>query len=239
MTRPARLASLQLLSCALAFAAHAEGFLDLYGGVAPTPSADVTVTEFAPFFTQATAQRNVSFGASSTFGARAGGWTSNVSWFGLALDVSSVRASGSDLDVGAIPVSALLMFRAEPSSKLVIQPYAAIGPSQVIVPKLRIDFRPAVKESVAESPSGGWGLDLRGGLAWKFSSRVALLAEYRYIRFHVGYEQKGCMTLSCSLINIILPVAGANDGTRQKAEVTVDSHQFLAGLSFRWTDSAE
>jgi len=127
MTRPARLASLQLLSCALAFAAHAEGFLDLYGGVAPTPSADVTVTEFAPFFTQATAQRNVSFGASSTFGARAGGWTSNVSWFGLALDVSSVRASGSDLDVGAIPVSALLMFRAEPSSKLSSNPMPRSG----------------------------------------------------------------------------------------------------------------
>ena len=110
MTRPARFASLQLLSCALAFAAQAEGFLDLYGGVAPARSADVTVTEFAPFFAApATAQRNVRFGASSTFGARAGGWISP--WFGLALDVSSVRASGSDLDVGGIPVSALLMFR--------------------------------------------------------------------------------------------------------------------------------
>src|ERR1700694_3971372 len=107
MTRPARFASLQLLSCALAFAAQAEGFLDLYGGVAPARSADVTVTEFAPFFAApATAQRNVRFGASSTFGARAGGWISP--WFGLALDVSSVRASGSDPDVGGIPVSALL-----------------------------------------------------------------------------------------------------------------------------------
>jgi hypothetical protein len=235
MTRPARVAALQLFFSAVSFAAQAEGFLDLYGGVAPAPSADVTVTEFAPFFTQATAQRNVSFGASSTFGARAGGWTSNVPWFGLALDVSSVRASGSDLDVGAIPVSALLMFRAasEPSSRVTLQPYAAIGPSKVIVPKLRIDFRPAVKESVAESPSGGWGIDLRGGLAWKFSSRVALFAEYRYIWFHVGYEQKGCLTLSCGLINVILPLAGANDGTRRKAEAKVDSHQFLAGTSFR------
>jgi|SRR6267378_2510479 len=95
MTTPARFASLQLLSCALAFAAQAEGFLDLYGGVAPARTGDVTVTEFAPFFAAtATAQRNVSFGASSTFGARAGGWISP--WFGLAIDVSSVRASGGD-----------------------------------------------------------------------------------------------------------------------------------------------
>jgi len=238
MTRPARVVALQLFFSAVAFAARAEGFLDLYGGVVPARSADVTVTEFAPFLAQATAQRSVSFGASSTFGARAGGWTSNVSWFGLALDVSSVRASGSDLDLGAIPVSALLMFRwpqaaSEPSLRLPIEPYAAIGPSMVIVPELRIDFRPAVKESVAESPSGGWGIDLRGGLAWKFSSRVALFAEYRYIRFHLGYEQKGCLTLSCGLINVIFPLAGANDGTRRKAEATVDSHQLLAGLSFR------
>ena len=237
MTRPARHASLQLLSCALGFAAHAEGFLDFYGGVAPARSADVTVTEFAPFFTQATTQRNVSFGASSTFGARAGGWLSNVPWFGLALDVSSVRASGSDLDVSGIPVSALFMFRwpqaaSEPILKLPIEPYAAIGPTGVVIPQLRIDLRPAVHESVAQSLSGGGGIDLRGGLAWKFSSRVALFAEYRYIRFHVDYEQKGCLTLSCGLMNVILPLAGANDGTRTKAEATVDSHQFLAGLSF-------
>jgi hypothetical protein len=237
MTTPARFASLQLLSCALAFAAQAEGFLDLYGGVAPARTADVTVTEFAPFFAaSATAQRNVSFGASSTFGARAGGWISP--WFGLALDVSSVRASGGDLNTGAIPISPLLMFRwpeaaSEPILKLPIELYAAVGPSLVIVPELRIDFRPAVAEKVAESPSGGWGVDLRGGLAWKFSSRVALFAEYRYIRYHVGFEEKACLTLSCVLINVITPLAGANDGTRRKADATVDSHQFLAGTSFR------
>jgi hypothetical protein len=52
-----------------------------------------------------------------------------------------------------------------------------VGPSLVIVPELRIDFRRAVAEKVAESPSGGWDVDLRSGLAWKFSSGVALFAE--------------------------------------------------------------
>ena len=62
----------------------------------------------------------VSFGASSTFGARAGGWISP--WFGLALDVSSVRASGGDLNTGAIPISPLLMFRwPEAASEMRVQ----------------------------------------------------------------------------------------------------------------------
>jgi hypothetical protein len=239
MSRAARIAALQLFFSAVAFAAHAEGFLDLYGGVAPARSADVTVTEFSPFLAPATAQRKVSFGASSSFGARAGRWLANVPWFGFAIDVSSVRASGSDLNIGAIPISLLLMFRwpqaaSEPILKLPIQLHAAVGPSLVIVPELRIDLRPDVAKKVAESPSGGWGVDLRSGLAWNFSSRVALFAEYRYIRYHVGFKEKVCLTLRCVLINAVIPFPGASDGTRRKADATVESHQFVAGTSFRF-----
>jgi hypothetical protein len=41
------------------------------------------------------------------------------------------------------------------------------------------------------------------------------------------------VTLGCVLINVINPLADASDGTRRKADATVDSHQFLAGTSFR------
>ena len=238
MSGRARVASLQLLLSTVAFAARAQRVLDLYGGVAPAGTADVTVKEFAPFLSDATAQRTVSFDTSATFGARLGYWFPGPAWFGIGVDLSFIRASRNDVNLGAIPLSGLLMFRwpqseSQPILKLPVEPYAAIGPSYILLPELRIDFRPAVAEKVSESPKDAVGIDFRGGLAWNVSSNFAFFTEYRFIRFHAEFEQRGCLTFGCALINVIAPAAGVTEATRRKADATVDSHHFLLGISFR------
>jgi len=124
----------------------------------------------------------------------------------------------------------------EPILKLPIQLHAAVGPSLVIVPELRIDLRPDVAKKVEESPSGGWGVDLRGGLAWNFSSRVALFAEYRYIRYHVGFKEKVCLTLRCVLINAVIPFPGgerwdSTGGGRNRREQPISRCDFTPVLT--------
>src|SRR2546425_4747217 len=150
--------------------ASSEGFIDLYAGAAFTQGADVSVREFAPFFTPASVRRAVGFDTSTTFGGRVGGWIERVPWLGFALDVSSFRAEGKDVNIDLIPVSPLLMLRwpvltSTDFPKGRLQPYLGVGPSLFIVPKFEADFRPAVAR-VSEWQIEA-GPDVRAGLTWQ------------------------------------------------------------------------
>jgi opacity protein-like surface antigen len=230
-----RFASIQVLLSLAAFEARAEGFVDFYGGLAARRTADVTGREYAPFMRDAAAQRTEQFGSAGSFGARVGGFLPSAPWFGLAADLSFVRAEGDRVNVSAVPLSTLLIFRARPDWRGVrlINPYGAIGPAFVVVPELRIDLRPALAEAVSPSAASGLGVDVRTGLAFRLSPNVALLLEYRFLWFRVDFEQQGCATFGCALFNVILPVPGASEGTRRTAEAGVSSHHLLIGISFR------
>lgn len=208
--------------------AQAEPFLDLYVGAARTGETEVTIQEF---LTPATASRTVDFDSSVTFGGRIGYWFEGLPWVGVALDVSSFKAEGQNVDIAVFPVSILVMLRwallataAIPQGR--VQPYVGIGPG-VFISDVDVDFRPAVAEEVSDW-SLDLGLDVRAGLAWQFHKRVAIFAEYRFTHVGVEIEERGCITLACAL-----SIFGS-EVTVRTTEATLDTHHFLLGLSFRF-----
>lgn len=211
----------------------AEGFIDLYGGVASTQDADVSVEERSPFFAPAEVSRNVDFDTSITFGGRLGYWSESVPWLGVALDVSTFRAEGKDVDIAVFPVSALLMVRwplltSEEFPKGQLQPYVGVGPG-LFISDFEVDFRPTVAEKVSE-----WivdvdvGLDARAGLAWQIHRHFALFGEYRFTHVNLEFEEEGCLTFACAFVPL------ATEATKRTAETTLDTHHFLIGVSFRF-----
>ena len=215
--------------------ASSEGFIDLYSGAAYTQNADVSVKEFAPFFTPANVRRTVDFDTSIAFGGRIGYWGERVPWLGLALDVSSFRAEGRGVDIDLIPLSPLLLLRWPmltgtdfPKGRL--QPYVGVGPGIFIIPNFEVDFRPAVAKKVSE-----WqiekGLDARAGLAWQLHKHFAVFAEYRFTHVSIEFEERRqtpCVSFA-ECLNPFRPEA--RSGT---AETTLDTHHLLVGISFRF-----
>jgi len=111
--------------------ARAEGFFDLFGGVAMNRPADVSVSETtASGTTSAAASIELSY--SAEFGGRFGAWYPAHNWIGLGMDLGYFQADGPGVDIDAFPLSFLLAFRAplyatpdRPGGKL--QPYAMAG----------------------------------------------------------------------------------------------------------------
>lgn len=209
----------------------AEGFIDLYGGVASTQDADVSVEERSPFFAPAEVSRNVDFDTSITFGGRFGYWFESAPWLGLALDVSTFQAEGKNVDITLFPVSPLLMVRlplltSDEFPKGQLQPYVGVGPG-LFISDFEVDFRPTVEEKVSE-----WivdvGLDARAGLAWQIHRRFALFGEYRFTHVNLEFEEEGCLTFACAFVPF------AAEATKRTAETTLDTHHFLIGVSFRF-----
>ncbi len=204
--------------------ASAEVFLDLYGGVANTRNADVTVEE-SSFFTiptTLTVTRRVDFDSSVTLGGRIGYWFESVPWLGLALDVSSFQAEGDGVDIALFPVSPLLMLRWPlftsdelPQGRL--QPYVGIGPG-IFISNFEVDFRPAITRKVS-----GWvvdvGLDTRAGLALQLHQNFAIFGEFRFT--HVSLE-------------VLDPAAFFGPSRSRTAETSLDTNHFLVGVSFRF-----
>jgi hypothetical protein len=213
-----------------------EWFADLYAGASMSQDADVSVEEFAPLFTPASAHRTVAFDPSITYGGRLGYWFKWVPWVGIAVDASSFRAEGKGVDIDLIPVSALFMLRwplltsaGTPYGRL--QPYVGIGGSTFIVPSLDVDFRPAVAQKIS-TDSAEFGLDTRAGLAWQFHKRFALFAEYRYTHVRIEIDEKGCAAPPCT--TSILPPGPQGFDNSRRVEATLDTHHLLVGVSLRF-----
>ncbi len=201
-----------------ALPASAEWFADLYAGVAVTPDSDVTV--------RAPGQRQTvtgEFDTSLTGGGRVGYWLAGLPWLGVAADVSyfapdvkpSVAPGGATTDLDVVPIAALLMLRLPllatpeiPGGR--IQPYAAAGPAAFVT---------HAKESLAgeriSDVSVDLGLDVRAGVAWQFHRNVALFGEYRFTHVSPKFE-------------------GTSLGQTFSIEPEIDTHHFLAGVSFRF-----
>lgn len=221
------------LTLALAPApAFAEWFLDFYGGIAQSRGDDAKLEEQAPFFASPeTLSVDADFDSSVTLGGRIGYWFPSYHWLGLALDVSHFSAEGDTVDIEAVPITPLLMVRwpllvgdGFPHGRL--QPYAGIGPT-LFSYELEIDT--ATDEKLSELGLNV-GLDVRAGLAWQLTTSLALFGEYRFTHVTLEVEEKGCLTFDCA---VFFPFAGGED-TRRTAEVTLDTHHFLMGLSYRF-----
>jgi hypothetical protein len=213
-----------------------EWFADLYAGVSASQDADVSVEEFAPLFTPASARRGVAFDPSITYGGRVGYWFKWVPWVGFAVDASSFRAEGDGVEIDLIPVSGLLMLRwplltstDAPYGRL--QPYVGIGGSTFIIPNLDVDFRPAVTQKMS-TDSVEFGLDTRAGLAWQFHKHFALFAEYRYTYVRIEIDEKGCAAPPCT--TPIGPPGPQGFDNSRAVEAALDTHHVLVGVSFRF-----
>ncbi len=139
----------------------AEGFIDLYAGVASTQDADVSVEEFSPFLAPAEVSRTVDFDTSVTFGVRVGYYRPGVPGLGIAFDVSSFQAENNDVDIALVPFSLLLMLRWPlftsdelPQGRL--QPYVGIG-GGIFMADVEVDFGPTVGK--ASDSTADVGLD--------------------------------------------------------------------------------
>jgi opacity protein-like surface antigen len=199
---------------------QAQGFVDLYMGAAFTRDADVTVTTPTSSVTEREDFRN--FG---TFGARLGCWFKDAQWFGIAGDFSIFFTDFEGVRyLETVPLSALLMFRAQllqstafPNGRL--QPYVGMGPGLFIT---RIEYCCATSGYSIPGSSGLYvdyamdmGLDLRAGLSWGLTKRVALFGEYRFTA--VEHE----------FVDDVM-------GVSQTIETELRTHHALFGLSYRY-----
>ncbi|MDW7712378.1 MAG: outer membrane beta-barrel protein [Deferrisomatales bacterium] len=219
------------LVCLSAEAGRSETFLDLYLGVARVEDATVSVTHqhltiLGPG-QRFEADRRVSFDSAPVFGLRLGHWFESAPSFGVALDVSYFKANGDGVDLDVVPLTGLLMLRfplgasqAFPRGRL--QPYGAVGLA-LVTASMSVDFRPEVPEKVRGGGSG-MGVDLRAGLAWHMSRRLAAFGAYRYLQadLKADGESEGFW----------LVVAGSAE--REEVKVDLRTHQLLAGLSVRF-----
>ncbi len=205
----------------------AEYFIDVYGGVASTASADVSVSVvertgrticvfpigcFRETKTHKATQK-VDFDSSFTIGGRLGYWAESYPWLGGAIDGSSFQADGDNVEISVSTVSPLLMVRwpflltSPEIPKGRLQPYVGVGPAFVSA-DMSADFRPTVPSKV-DHTSQGVGLDVRAGLAWQFHPHVAIFGEYRFTSVSLNW-------------NIRIE------------EYTLTTNHVLAGLSFRF-----
>lgn len=222
-----------LFATALTFAllvprpGFAEMFIAVYGGIAYTGDDTVTVQEHEPFFVPPNTFRlDADFDQSSVFGGRIGYWFRGAPWLGVALDVSHHEAEADNLDVDAVPVSGLIMLRAPlhasdayPRGRL--QPYLGMGPS---VFTADIDIDSGAGEEFSEF-GDDIGVDLRAGAAWYLNPHLALLAEYRFTSVSIEFEEERCAAFLCFL---------GGHATSRTAEVTLETHHFLLGLSYHF-----
>ncbi len=215
----------------------AEYFIDVYGGVASTASADVSVSVrestgralcflfCSPETKTHKATQKVDFDSSFTIGGRLGYWAESYPWLGGAIDGSSFQADGDNVEISVSTVSLLLMVRwpflltSPEIPKGRLQPYVGVGPGFFFA-DMSADFRPTVSKKV-DASARGVGLDVRAGLAWKFHPHVAIFGEYRFTGVSLN-QNTDCKTLFCPKPN------------NRIEETTLTTNHVLAGLSFRF-----
>ena len=208
--------------------ARAEGFFDLFGGVAMNRPADISVSERTASGTTA-ASSSIDLSASAEFGVRFGAWYPPYNWIGLGMDLGYFQADGPGVNIDALPFSFLLALRASlyatPDRRGGrLQPYAMAG-----VTFYMIDISVQLDGMGGDSFKGSWpipggndyvlGPYLAAGFAWHPASSLAIFGEYRYSSFDVGYDTTNSM---------ILPTMNG------RVDASVNTDHLLAGLSYRF-----
>ena len=221
------------LFCVLLIAAQtnawAEGFFDLYVGVAKNNTADVSVSETTSSGTTSAAA-SIDLSSSAAFGARLGAWHPTYNWIGLGMDMGYFQADGPGVDIKAYPVSLLLALRAplfttpeRPGGRL--QPYVMAGLTIYVIDiTVQLDGMggSSIKGGGAYFGSAGdyvLGPYLAAGLAWQPTKSFAIFGEYRYTSFDVGYDTTNSW---------ILPTANG------RVDATVRADRILFGISYRF-----
>jgi opacity protein-like surface antigen len=222
------------LFCLLLIAAHgnawAEGFLDLYVGVAKNHEADVGVSETTSSGTTSAAA-SIDLTSSTEFGVRFGAWGDNTyNWVGLGMDLGYFHADGPGVEITALPFTLLLALRApllptadRPGGRL--QPYAMAGVSFYIT-----DITVQLDGMGGSSFQSSWpwptsykdpvvGPYLAAGLAWQPMKGMAIFGEYRYTSFDVDFDTTN---------SLFFPTM---NGT---VETTIRSDRILFGVSYRF-----
>jgi len=158
----------------------AEGFSDLYLGMAFTEDENVTIAQETGTFTG-----EIDFDKEIVLGYRIGYWFERLPWMGISLEVSYFEPGvDRDNDLTIIPITPLLMLRVPllksaqyPTGEW--QPYVAIGPG---IFYSRIDI------GAYDDTQWDVGLDVRAGLKKMFSSNFGVLVEYRYTTFSPEFD---------------------------------------------------
>jgi hypothetical protein len=174
-------------------------FSDLYIGAAITTDAELTLDGVVQ-------EESLLCGAecsstkSPVGGLRVGWFVGRFPWLGVSGDFSVfVQSWGiqSAYEITAIPISALLMFRAplvrspeHPNGRA--QPYVAIGPSLVLsTAKLATGLAALGTARVDSDTSVDPGLDARIGIRLVASSWISVVLEYRATYFTPTWQIQG------------------------------------------------
>jgi len=197
---PARLVAGLPVALALLLVAQAvaaEGFVDLRLGPAFSENGDLRVRSNGPGPGRGS---QLDYDPGFTFGVRGGYWFDpTASWLGLGLDFSYFHAledrTNGELDIFAMPLTPLLMLRAPldaspdyPGGR--VQPYAAIGPALTLsIARLALDDTVPGADDFYDAALDV-GVDVRGGIAFQLSPRIALFAEYRYTYLDLDYAKE-------------------------------------------------
>jgi opacity protein-like surface antigen len=207
----------------------AEGFLDLYAGVAVSSESHLRAKiEGAP-----NVYKDIDLTNDPSAGLRGGYWFNGiVKWLGLGMDLSYYRArdaSGHALvRLHTTSLTPTLMLRlplltSEPYPNGRLQPYVAGGPAFALTyAQFKTSLVTGNSNDDVNDFSTDVGADARGGLAFHVSKRVALFAEYRFTWLKPDIHEN---FLGIDLV----PELDDLD-----ADVALRRHHVLAGVSFRF-----
>lgn len=221
--------------------ARAEGFFDLYLGVAFPQDSDIDTDADDPFVDQDIAYHSkVDWETSESFGMRGGYWFEfpefAPSFLGIGLDLSFYRAfedsDFAELRVWATPLTPLLMLRfpigySEDFPGGRVQPYIAVGPGFTIAAAdANISEIPPSQDIAFEDfEAGGFGVgfDGRAGLAIQVAQHFALFTEYRYTWVKPHFDDE-------------IDVASVPVGFHTDVEFDpeIETHHIVFGASFRF-----
>ncbi len=192
---------LSTLSCLLlltSFDVYAESTVDLYGGIANTDKANVTITRYYFIGTPDTFTDSIN-GSSGVLGVRFVHWLDeddirslrqknqdndmqDYRFVGFSADLLGFKANGDNTDALTAAITLNVLFRYPHKTW---QPYMGIG---ILFHTTKIDV--SGESELGESTSGsdsGLGMDFQAGLRVSLSSRYALFTEYRYT--FINFEQ--------------------------------------------------
>lgn len=223
--------------------ASAEGFVDLYGGLALGHSADAAHQNFGdpssfPPVPLGSTTKKLSFDSSGTIGVRGGYWFEGLPGLGLAADLSYFQRKAPGADIDLVPLSLLVMLRypmltSEQFPKGQLQPYVGIGPG-LFYSHTSVDFGPPFGSVNHGSFFGDVGFDGRAGVAWELHKRFAIFLEYRFAHVNLDYEKKACVPRSLAEALALVCVFAKNppEVTISTTETSLNTHHILMGIRF-------